>query len=806
MWLWLFLEAGNHTVEVSYSGDDKYAPNSTSTEIEVSKDAIDPDDIKVIDQGNGTVSVVVPKDATGNITVKVDGETYTVPIEDGIATINVDNATPGVNDIEIIYSGDENYGGVAINSTITAPKYETPISIDVKDISVGDNAVITVNVPQYATGNVTLEIDGKSYTAPIERGEAKFEIADLSVGNKTIAVRYDGDDNYLSNSTTGKIEVSKAACDIELVISDIVSGENLTVEVRLPSDATGQVLIDIDGVGYYVNVTNGSGIAEIPNISNGTFNVVVTYTGDDKYLPSSTNKTVNVTKVESFVIPNAVNITAGEVEIIKFILPADATGTITVVLDGVSYDLNVDEILSAAELGDKLYTVAITDGEVELSIYGLTKGEYIVSVRYNGDVKYAPSTNTTKFIVNESVSDVNIDDNGNGTVDVTLPKNANSNVTVVIDGVNSTTTVVNGTVNINLDNATPGKHNISVVYTDDTGKEYVINSTVDVPKYQTPISIDLPDDPKVGDSIPIVVNLPDGVTGDVELEIDGKHYTANVKNGKAVFNIEGLSEGGKTMIVRYGSDDYYVANMTTTQFKVSKVNSAIKATSKDITVGKDETITVNVPSGATGRVLVEINGVGYYGTIVNGKAKIIIPELPAGKYKVSIRYEGDNKFLPSSTTTSFTVKGGKQPSLSVIADDIVEGQNATIFVKLPEKATGEVTIIIAGKKYSTVVKSGQAVFIVPGLTKGYYVINAHYSGDATFAPIDKVGSITVKANETKHHNGTHNGTKHHDAQKHQVSAKGGISLSDYPTANPLWILLLALLVIGSNKIRRRFKK
>ena len=135
--------------------------------------------------------------------------------------------------------------------------------------------------------------------------------------------------------------------------------------------------------------------------------------------------------------------------------------------------------------------------------------------------------------------------------------------------------------------------------------------------------------------------------------------------------------------------------------------------------------------------------------------------------------------------------------MSVIADDIVEGEDATIIVKLPEKATGEVTITVDGKKYTTRVVDGEAVFIVQGLTKGNYVIKASYSGDAVFAPIKKTGSITVKPNETHHKNGTHNKT--------HVLAKG-VSLTDYPTNNPLWILLLALIAVGSNQIRRRFKK
>ena len=609
----------------------------------------------------------------------------------------------------------------------------------------------------------------------------------MAVGNKTIVASYAGNAKYVANYTTDKLTVSKRPCDVNVTISDADVGENVIVSVSLPDDATGQVLIDIDGVGYYLNVTNGTGTAEIPHIPDGNYTVNITYTGDDKYASSSTKSSLIVSKVESYVIPTAVDITAGEVEVIKFTLPGDASGTVTVVLDGDAFNIDLGEgSLSSPSVGNT-YSVAINQGSGELVISGLTKGNYTVSIQYSGDDKYLPSYNATKFTVNQSKSDVDIKDEGNGTVVVELPKDANGNVTVVIDGTNSTTTVENGTVNINLDNATPGKHNVTIVYTDNTGREYVINSTVEVPKYETPMTVEV-FDAKVGEPVEVIVNVPDGVSGNITLEIDGKKYSAEVNNGKAKFTLDGLSRGGKTLIVKYGSDEYYVANITTAQFEVSKVNSTINATSKDIVVGKDETISVTVPDGATGSVLVRINGVGYYGTIVNGKAKIIIPELSSGNYNVTITYEGDDKFSPSTTTTSFVVSGGKQPSVSIIADDIVEGEDANIIVKVPEDATGTVTIVVAGKTYTNPVINGKANFVVSGLTKGTYIIKAHYSGDKNYNASDEEGFIKVKA-------------KSHGGENHT----GGVDLSKYPTSNPIWVLLLVLLAIGSRQFRR-FRK
>ena len=784
------LKAGNHTVDVKYSGDDKYNSSTDSADLEVAKAVVTSEDIKVIDQHNGTVVVVVPEGATGSITIKVGDKEYEAPIENGEAVVNIGDLTSGIHDVEVTYSGDENHTDASTTASITTSKAETPITITVEDINVGDKAIVKVTVPENATGNVTLEIDGVNYTAEIKNGVATFEIADLTAGNKTIVADYAGDGTYLANYTTDKLTVSKRTCDANVTIYDVDVGDNVIVSVSLPEDATGQVLIDIDGVGYYANVTNGVAIAEIPRVPGGNYTVYVTYTGDDKYASSSAKSSLNVSKVDSFVIPTAVNITAGDVEVIKFTLPDDATGTVTVVIDGVKYDLDAEDgTLSSSTDGESKYTVAINKGSGELVISGLTKGDYVVSVQYNGDEKYLPSTNTTRFSVNQSKSDVDISDEGNGTVVVVLPEDASGNVTVVIDGVNSTATVENGTVNVNLDDATPGKHNVTIIYTDGTGREYVINSTVEVPKYETPITVEV-SDAKVGEPVDVVVNVPDGVTGNITLEIDGKQYSSKVENGKAKFKLDGLSSGGKTLIVKYGSDEYYLGNITTTQFEVSKSNSTINANSKDIVVGKDETITVTLPSDATGSVVVRINGVGYYGNVVNGKAKIVVPKLDAGNYKVTIKYEGDEKYLPSTTTTSFVVSGGKQPSISIIADDIVEGEDATIIVKVPSDATGTVTIVVDGQAYTNPVKDGKAIFIVSGLTEGTYIINAHYSGDEIYNSTDEVGFIVVKAKE-KHHGGD--------------NPASGVDLSKYPTANPILVLLLALLAIGSTQLRR-FRK
>ena len=789
------ISSGDHTIVVEYSGDDNYAGNYTISNFtkKEGKAAVDP---VIVDYGNGTIVVVVGDNATGNVTVKVGDNIYNATVINGTAIITLDNETPGVHDVEVIYSGDGNHTNATIHTEITVSDVPTPIKINVDNINVGDKAIITVEVPKGATGSITIEIDGVNHTSLINGGVARFEVENLTAGEKSVFAVYEGDGAYARNFTSAQFNVSKVNSNLIVEISDVNVGENITVTVKVPTDATGQVLIDIDGVGYYVNITGGIGTVEIPHLGEGNYNVNLTYLGDDKYLSSSNKTTVKVSKLPSFVIPTVSNIHVGENENIQLLVPTDATGNVTVIINSDEFTFNLNNgALGAVYVEGKEYIVAVSGGNGELVISGLPKGEYSVRVIYNGDNKYLPSENATIFAVSKQDTQMDVIDQGNGTIKVILPDDATGNVTVD-DGKNKyVVEVVNGTAVINLNDTTPGKHDVTVEYSGDG--DYSSNKTtisVDIPKYSTPISVDV-SNIKVGETEVVTVTLPKGATGTVTIEINGKEYTAKVKDGIATFSVTGLAFGDKTVAVKYAGDDYYMDNYTTAQFTVSKVSSTVKATGKDINVGKDEIITATVPKDATGRVLVDIDGVGYYGTVENGKAKIIIPELASGKYTTKITYEGDDKYLPSTTTVSFKVSKVNAP-ISADADDIYHGEDATVVVNVPEDATGTVTITVNGKTYTQEVKNGKAIFTVPGLTKGDYDIIASYSGDRKYDANDSITDIEVHFNETPdepaHPHYTYNAEKR--------------GLEKYPTGNPILALILMLLIaVGFGGIRK-FRK
>ena len=721
------LKVGSYDVSVVYNGDGKYLTSNNATKFAVKPVNTTPEDIGIEDTGNGTIVITVPENATGNVTVIINNQTVVVNVTNGTAVVNLTNltnVTPGEYNVTIIYSGDENNTNVTINKTVTIPKHATPISVEVTDIKVGDVETVVVNVPEGATGNVTITIDGETYTSAIENGRAIFNVENLLNGTKTIVVNYMGDKNFTNNNTLGKFTVSKRDSTVTISVADISVGDNAVISVKVPANATGYVVVEINDVQYAVNLTEGEGSIEIEGLSQGIYDIKAIYLGDDQYLESENATTVKVDKVPSDVEAAADDITVGEKAIIEINLPSDATGVAVVTIDG------------------KDYNVTIGGGKGVLVVPGLKVGSYDVSVKYNGDKKYIPSSSKTAFTVkpvNTTADDVKVTDNGNGTVVITVPENATGNVTVIIDGKNYTANVTNGTAVVDLGNSTPGEHNITVIYSGDENHTAIeVNKTITIPKYETPISIDVKD-AKVGETVTVTVSVPGDSTGKVKVEIDGKTYTADVKDGKAVVEVKDLLSGNKTVTATYVGDKNYLENTTTATFEVSKNKAEIKVTAEENVVKVEVT-----PADATGYVIVNVDGVDYGINITNGESSVEIPDLKGGDYTVKATYLGDEKYLEAVDETEMSI--AKDPNMNVTIKDTGDG-GADVTVTLPDDATGNITVNIDGKNYTVPAKGGENTIHIPDLGNGEHTANVTYSGDDKYdgQSVEKTFNTTKKS-------------------------------------------------------------
>ena len=423
------LPVGPYTFTVVYSGDEKYNPTNKTTTITVydkEPEKVTPDlyvngeDIYVGD--DLTVDVTLPGDATGDVSI----DDMVVSLVDGKASFVISDLAAGSYTFTVIYSGDLKYNPVSNKTTvkvIDVPKVTPVMTLEAdENILVGENLTIAVTLPGDATGEVSI---GNKVISLVD-GKASFVISDLAEGSYTFTVIYSGDNKYNSVSNKTDVNVNTVPKDTPVLYidaNDIYVGENLTIRVTLPGDATGEVSIgDI-----VVSLVDGKASFVISDLAVGSYTFNVKYFGDDKYNSVSNKTTVNVNAVPRITPVMNINakkdILVGENLTIDVILPSDATG-----------DVNI---------GSKI--VSLKNGKASFVISDLAVGTHTFTVKYSGDEKYNPTNNNTVVNVNEkktvnlTVPDVSkyykgperlniylTDSNGNPIV--------NETVTIVING------------------------------------------------------------------------------------------------------------------------------------------------------------------------------------------------------------------------------------------------------------------------------------------------------------------------------------------------------------------------------------
>ena len=828
------LAAGDYTVAIKYVGDDKYVGVEVAENVNVAKaQPVLGVVIADVDYGNGfvieaTLTGVNNAPLNGNVIVTVNGKEYTVKVTDGKGIATGDKLAAGTYAFAAAWAGNDNYNIVTENGDFKVNKIDSAIDVAVSDIKVGEDAVISVKLASDATGEVVITVNGEDYTAAIENGVASVTVSDLKAGDYTVTVKYTGDNNY--NEATGSAEFSvlKITPEMDVTVEDIVFGEDLIVNAVLPVDATGEVVITVNGVDYHVAIENGEATVTVSGLEAGDYTVAVKYAGDDNYNAAEVTKGVNVAKANPALNVIIDSVDYGNVFTINAVLTgvnnAPLDTNIIVTVNGKNYivaivngkgtfhadklaagsynfnarfagsnnynevsdsgkfnvykvdsaigitvkDINVgeDAVITVKLFSDatgeltvtvngKDYTANVVNGRATVSVSDLKAGNYDVVAKYSGDNNYNAAVATSSFTVSkvDSTMDVTINDivfGGDLTVDVVLPVDATGEVIITVDGTSYTAGINDGKATQVVKDLTAGSHVVIVKYAGDdkyTGVEVAEN--VNVAKAQPVLGVVIAD-VDYGNGFVIeatltgVNNAP--LNGNVIVTVNGKEYTVKVTDGKGIATGDKLAAGTYAFAAAWAGNDNYNIVTENGDFKVNKIDSTVVVNVNNIKVGEELTITVNVPSDATGDVTVSVDGKEYNVAIENGKAVKTIADLKANDYTVTVKYSGDNNYNANQNTTEFTVSKISDYNMNITVPEFKEGVNSTINVVLPKDATGTVTVEIGGKNYTANVTDGVANVIIPGLGVGDYNITTTYSGDAKYDLMTKKGNITVIPN------------------------------------------------------------
>nr|WP_278944444.1 Ig-like domain repeat protein [Methanobrevibacter smithii] len=601
--------------------------------------------------GKILIDVTIDKKATGNIAVVVDGDKYDVAIVNGSAKLTLSDLPAGVYYIEAKYNGNSIVTESYNSTKFTIDLIDSSIAVEAKDIKCGEEAVITATVTNGATGTVTFFVNGKTYVVDITDSVATLKIADLTTGDCPVFAYYNGDKYYKTSYNSTTFNVAKLASTTTVNVSDIKVGEDAVISIAVPEITSGVVSVTVGDAIYNVAVVDGKGSLTLSGLASGSYDVVAKFNGDDKYLASEDSAKFNVAKLASTTTVNVSDIKVGEDAVISIAVPEITSGVVSVTV------------------GDAIYNVAVVDGKGSLTLSGLASGSYDVVAKFNGDDKYLASEDSAKFNVTKLAS----------------------------------------TIDIAVDNI------------------------------------------KVGENAVISVALPEDATGEVIISVNGKNYTVMTKYGMASVTISDLANGTYSVDVFYNGDDIYAPIKNSTAFTVSKVSDYnMTVDIADIVKGENATITVSVPEDGTGSVIVTINGTDYNGTVVNGTAKVIIPGLDEGSYKVVTFYTGDNKY--DSMVVNGTITVNKNTRTTLIMDDVVKyfGGSQKLIAKLVDGfgnpiVNATVYFTINGRVYAKITDENGMASMGIGLVPNEYKVSAVFNGTDDYDMATADATVLVKS-------------------------------------------------------------
>ena len=667
---------GTHTWEIRFVDDDYYKETSKSGTF--LKDWVDvPKELS-----NGESIDVSLEGKEGFIEFKVDGKLYDTELfDEGEAYIDIDDLAIGDHTYEISYYDKNNVKQLTKSGSFKIIHYFTT-NIDEEETYVLTNDFnLIIELPEDATGTVTVNVNNKNYTATLVNGTATVILDNLEIGQNNVTITYAGDSKYPANALKEVINIGGYGIYVQNSGEDSEIFEY--VSIALPADADGNLTfykakfveeyeywdgedeewvpehweIDDENPIKTVKLVNGTAKVIRADFGYGEYDLIVAYvSSSDDYDVDSVDIHFNVEPEVNYTR----EIVAGENATISVYIE-NATGKINI-YKYVGYDDEIEEPIY------ELYDTIVSDnGKFEKTISGLSFGGFDFYLEYDGtnmenmfrDNLYSIEVGPKNITFPEEFNS-----DGTGVITFELPEGASGKVTItdiVYDGEDSTSKVLMENVTYTSANKTiaisglsTGYHNLELTYVDDKNGEFEFSGDVYVPKPDAGADVKLPESVS-GDSFDVV--LPKDATGGIMVTVDGNTTYIPLINGTAKVDLSKLADGAHTVTVKYHGDGNYSGFEKTVNMTVVKpVDPKITAANLKVIYSAGSKYAVTV-YGTDGKVAANItvtfliNGKVFktVTTDAKGIASVKITQKP-GTYKIT------SQALGKSVVKTLTVK------------------------------------------------------------------------------------------------------------------------------------------------------
>ena len=732
---------GEYNLTVVLWDSKYYESSNASTIFKVSKFdtnlTINVDDVKSGEDATATITVN-PDNLRGEAILCVNGVNTTIFLKSEVTNITMHNLTSGSYNVTVYYLGDSKYA--PSNATTTFKVLRDSCNLTV-NITYNDDltGIITVKTnPNTCTGEIGVYINNEFYKLNLTNGTAVFNV-NFTKGSNYIYVLYLGDKQFESASWNTTLNITS--------IDFILSGENLTIKEQDNSlyhfnltDTNGtpyvyaKVEINIDNKNYTV-MTNSKGLGYLNlNLKAGEYILKATFNGftvENKIIVKPADLNIDIK-----------DILAGETEVITANLPANATGNITFIVDG------------------KTYNKTLKNGAASVEIANLGLGKHSLKVIYSGDSNYINNTKEVEFNIKNSLSSITINSIKDGiygesiTITANITRGADGNVTFTIDSDSKTVEIVNGVAKVTFNKVNAGDKTVKATYNGNN----IYQGSSDSKEFKiakAPSNISITTSEIVeGQNVRIWAIVNDDATGNVTFRILGLYSPRNktISNGNASWLISPLTSGSYTINAYYNGDNNYLSSNTTTVISLNQTVSVLKVNVEVYEEDMVVTAILKTQDGQliTGNVTLEINTKFYKIVVVDGIGVRSIEKPSVGKYTYSATYKGTDKISRAVDTGVFEVLPVDYNVILNAPDVKMIYHDGTRFVATLTDKQGNpiggaaIEITINGRSYDKITDEKGSVSLGLNLDSGIYSVVVKFKGLLNYTPITKHANVTIE--------------------------------------------------------------
>ena len=529
------------------------------------------------------------------------------------------------------------------------------------------------------------------------------------------------------------LNINKENPNLSVVDEEVPYAENTALTLNYSSAATGKVNITLNGKKHneiFTDLDLNSTI-NLEGILPDEYDVMVIYSGDDSFLNATASGRLTVAKLDSNITVQSydINVTDGDGLMFKVTLPKNATGNMTL-SNGKIIDVSKE-----GKKGKKVLTVEIRNDEYSV-------GEYEWTFNYLGDDIYKNSTDQatsniliiqTKIIPENKTIEMIFDDKSK--INYTTEPDDLKEIT--FESTNTSVVTVNSKGIIKAVGA--GKAQIIILFKGDENYT-ACNATVAVTVKKIATVI------KPG-AVSYVVYIDD--TRDnlaVLQDEDGNNvtdeYTLTYTSGnESVVKIVddsfvAVGAGTTTITVSFnGNDKYEAADIVIFNVGVFKIPTEIliQNNTLDMEVGDVADPVVSLMPSDAGN----LTFISHFSGIVSVDNKGIVTAVGEGSSFITVRFDGNDKYVSSSATISVTVS-------KVAFDPEITVNDTNVAVSVPENATGGMTLAIGNETFVAYIKDSIASFDLSDVPPGDYNTTITYYGDEKYARFEVVYPISIE--------------------------------------------------------------